>query len=787
MATILILDDRTTNRDIFARLALSLDKDVHVQAFGDPHEALRWLSQNSVDLVVTDFRMPEMDGAEFTRRLRGLKPAGSTASSVVDVPVIVITAYNDRAYRMRALEAGATDFLLSPVDHYEFLTRARNLLRMRWQQQVIERRAESLEQELEHTARSHEELLRDSRAALAQVIDTVPAMISAADRHGRCVFVNAAQASFVGQPPDALVGHDIERLFGHERALRSRALDQLVFETGMALPGREEETTSPEGQPRIFVTTKAPLHNARGEVVSVLTTSLEITDRKLAERRLGHMAHHDALTGLPNRAFLRDRLRRELARGRRGDHVFALLFLDLDRFKAVNDALGHHLGDELLRAVAQRLKATVREDDIVARLGGDEFAIVQTGINGAEEADALAGRVIAALSEPVLCEGHSLSAGASIGITLYPRDGTDPDELLRNADLAMYRAKAEGRNAWRFFAAAMDARAREAMQIEADLRAGLARGEFVLHYQPQVDLRTNRITGAEALLRWRRSGQRLSTPGTFLAIAEETGLIVPINEWVLVEACRQAVAWREAGLPPVRMGVNLSPVQFRRQDVQALVIRVLEETGLEPDLLDLELTEGILMDQAPETVAGLQALRALGIRISVDDFGTGYSSLNYVKSFPVDRLKIDQSFVRGMTSEPNDAAIVRTIVELGHMLRLQVIAEGVENEAQLARLTSEGCDEVQGFYFSEAVPAGTFAQLLRQPQARRRGERELVVPLERPGKEPPPPVLPLDLPPPARPPLPSAPSSGKAASRVIDNEAVPNPPVTRPATAGSRD
>ncbi|WBV41930.1 EAL domain-containing protein [Pseudoroseomonas cervicalis] len=724
MATILILDDRSTNRDIFSRLALSLERDVQVEAFGDPQAALDWLAGHEADLVVTDFRMPGMDGAEFTRRLRALPPPPGGAPGAADAPVIVITAYNDRAYRMRALEAGATDFLLSPVDHYEFLTRARNLLRMRWQQQVIQRRAESLEQALQHSTRAREEMLRDSRAALAQVIDTVPAMISAADRQGRCVFVNAAQAEFAGTTPEALAGQPVERLFSRERAARSRALDALVFETGQPLPGREEETEGPDGQARIFSTTKAPLHNARGEVVAVLTTSLEITDRKLAERRLGHMAHHDALTGLPNRAFLRDRLRRELARGRRGDHAFALLFLDLDRFKAVNDALGHHVGDALLRTVAQRLKATARAEDLVARLGGDEFAIVQTAIQGPEDAAALAQRIMAALAAPVEADGHNLSAAASIGITLSPRDGADPDELLRNADLAMYRAKAEGRHGWRFFAAAMDARAREAMQIEAELRAALGRGEFELHYQPQVELRGSRVTGAEALLRWRRHGHGLCGPGSFLAIAEETGLIVPINEWVLREACRQAAAWAAEGLPPVRMGVNLSPVQFRRQDVRGLVAQVLRETGLPPDRLDLELTEGILMEQDAATASGLQALRALGVRISVDDFGTGYSSLNYVKNFPVDRLKIDQSFVRGMTSEPNDAAIVRTIVDLGHMLRLQVVAEGVETEAQLARLRAEGCDEVQGFYYSEALPAEGFARLLRQPGARPRSQRD---------------------------------------------------------------
>ncbi|MGY4800306.1 two-component system response regulator [Teichococcus aerofrigidensis] len=709
MVTILILDDRTTNRDIFSRLAASLDRGARVEAFGDPQQALEWLRGNSVDLVVTDFRMPGMDGAEFTRRLRAL----GDNPAVADVPVIVITAYNDRAYRLRALEAGATDFLLSPVDHYEFMTRARNLLRMRWQQQVIQRRARSLEQELEDSARTREALLRDSRKALAQVIDTVPAMITAADRQGRCVFVNASQAAFSGSTPEALVGNEIERVFGAERGAASRERDRHVFETGAALAEQEEEAVGPSGEARVLVTTKSPLRDSAGQVVTVLTTSLDVTDRKMAERRLSHMAHHDALTGLPNRIFLSERLRHELARGRNSGHAFALLFLDLDRFKSVNDALGHHLGDQLLQEVARRLQQSVRPEDTVSRLGGDEFAILQAGISGPEDAAALAARIVESLSAPFACDGQVLSTSASLGITLSPRDGRDAAGLLRNADLAMYRAKAEGRNGWRFFAAAMDERAREAMRVERDLRLGLERDEFVLHYQPQISLRTHRIVGAEALLRWRRGGGALVSPGVFLPVAEETGLIGPINEWVLREACRQAAAWARAGRP-LRIGVNLSPIQFRRQDVGQIVRRALAETGLDPALLELELTEGILMEQAVESAVMLQELRQLGVCVSVDDFGTGYSSLNYVKSFPVDRLKIDQSFVRGMVSDPNDAAIVRTIVALGHSLRLSVVAEGVETAEQLARLSQENCDEVQGYYFSPPIPAEALSRLLAE-------------------------------------------------------------------------
>ncbi|HWX48690.1 MAG TPA: EAL domain-containing protein [Roseomonas sp.] len=731
MATILILDDRTTNRNIFSRLAQSLEPDIQVEAFGDPALALDWLREKSADLVVTDFRMPGMNGAEFTRRLRTLQQEPTAA----DIPVIVITAYSDRSYRLQALEAGATDFLLSPVDHTEFLTRARNLLRMRRQAQIIQRRAAILQRELEHSTRSREELLRDSRQALAQVIDTVPALISAADRQGRCVFVNALQARFAGASPEALVGHDVTRLFGPERAAHSCTLDQLVFRSGEPLPEREEEATGADGVLRSFLTTKAPLRNARGELVAVLTTAIDITERKQAERRLGHMVHHDALTGLPNRVGLNDRIRRELARGRRGDHLFALLLFDLDRFKAVNDALGHHMGDALLRSVAQRLAGALQPGETLARLGGDEFAILQTEITSAEEAAELAERVIAILADPFRCEGHNLSVTASLGITLHPRDGTDADELLRNADLAMYRAKAEGRSVWRFFAAPMEEHARQAMQIEADLRAALGRGELCLHYQPQVELSSGRIVGAEALLRWRR-GETLVAPGGFLSVAEETGLIGPINEWVMGEACRQAAAWSADGTP-LRIGVNLSPIQFRHQDVPAMVLRALAESGLDPSLLELELTEGILMNQGKEMAAILQRLRDRGVHLSVDDFGTGYSSLSYVKNFPVDRLKIDQSFVGGMTTEPNDAAIVRTIIELAHMLRLQVIAEGVETEEQLEALRAEGCDEVQGYYFSRPLPADAFTRLLRSGfKASAGGATPLPEPVAAPHSDP---------------------------------------------------
>ena len=710
MMTILIIDDSMTNRKIYSRLAASLQADVRTVCFDRSTAALEWLEANSADLVITDFKMPQMDGATFTRRLR-------ERSSDGDIPVIVVTAYSDHAFRMEALEAGATDFLLTPVDHYEFVARARNLLKLRSQQRIIQARAETLQDELVRTREAHEALARDSREALAEIIDTMPALISATARDGSCLFVNEGLARFVGRARGEAERLGLDALFGEAHGLTSQALNELVFETGVALASREETLVDGAGQGRTFLTARTPLRRAGAAVVGVLTTSLDITERKAAEERLSHLAHHDTLTDLPNRALLRTRLRQALARGRRGDRSFALHFIDLDRFKAINDALGHHFGDQVLVAVGERLTRMMAPGDTVARLGGDEFAILQCGVAGPDDAEALAGRIIRDMAVPLVCEGQEVTIGASIGVTIHPRDGAEEDDLLRNADLAMYRAKAAGRDTWRFFAEGMNPGARDAMRTEADLRNSVARGELVLHYQPQVDLATGRIVGAAALLRWARRGHGLVPPGSFIALAEETGLILVISEWVLRESCRQAAAWHAAGLGPIRLGVNLSPVQFRRQDVFDLVVRTLAETGLAPELLELELTENILMENADDAVVALQRLRSVGVMLSVDDFGTGYSSLSYVKRFPINRLKIDQSFVRGLGTEVSDTAIVQTILELGHLLDLKVIAEGIESEAQMTWLRQEGCEEGQGFHFSRPVPAAEFEALLRRQVA----------------------------------------------------------------------
>jgi diguanylate cyclase (GGDEF)-like protein/PAS domain S-box-containing protein len=694
---IVIIDDQVTNQSIFSKLAGSIEEGTTVRAFGDPEKALDWVRDNTPDLVITDYKMPEMDGAEFIRRFRELPAAA-------EVPVIVITIYEERSFRLRALEAGATDFLASPIDPHEFVTRARNLLRLRKQQLLLERK-------LQYSERSREEALRDSSERLAQVIDTVPAMISATDRQGRVIFGNAYHTLLTGGDPGP-GGEPFGRGISGESGGRHRALDRKVFETNMPLPSYEEEILDRNGTRRVFLTTKSPLRDRSNGVVAVLTTAIDITERKQAETHLFYMAHHDALTDLPNRTLLRSRLNRSIARARRGDSSFALHLIDLDGFKAINDVLGHSTGDRFLKLVAERLRAVAGERDTVARLGGDEFAILQNRLTCAQDAADLAIQVIDVIGEPQIVGGERLHCTASIGVTLHPSDGGDADQLLKNADLAMYRAKAEGGSGYRFYASDMNTRARAAAALDVAMREAIEQRQFALYYEPQVDVRSGQILGAEALLRWRRPERGVVEPSDFLARAEENGLIVPINEWVLREACREAKSWQCIGQPPLRVSVNLSPIQFRRQSVPLLVTKILGEIGLEPWRLDLELTENIVLQDAEAVARDLQQLRDLGVKISIDDFGTGYSSLTYVKQFPIDRLKIDQCFIRDLARDPNDAVIVRAIVSLGHSLDLDVVAEGVETREQMLLLRSEGCYEMQGYYLAKPMPAEEFVALL---------------------------------------------------------------------------
>jgi diguanylate cyclase (GGDEF)-like protein/PAS domain S-box-containing protein len=446
-----------------------------------------------------------------------------------------------------------------------------------------------------------------------------------------------------------------------------------------------------------------------GDKPAVLAALVDVTERRQAEARIAHMAHHDALTGLPNRVRFLERLD-EILGGLQGSGAkAAVLYLDLDRFKFINDSLGHPVGDQLLKVAAGRLRECLRPSDMVARLGGDEFAVVLTDVSGPEEVGRIASKLVAALSERYHIQDHELVAGVSIGIVMAPSDGTTHETLLRNADLGLYRAKAEGRGRYHFFEAEMERRAKLRRSLELDLRKAYEHGEFELYYQPLVNTVTQAVNGCEALLRWKHPERGMIPPAEFIPLAEEIGLIVPLGEWVLRQACADAARWPDA----TKVAVNLSPVQFRTKGLLNAVVSALAHAGLPAQRLELEITESVLLAETSANLSTLHQLRDLGVRISLDDFGTGYSSLSYLRAFPFDKIKIDQSFVRELAERPDSMAIVRAVAGLGASLGVATTAEGVETEEQLACLRGEGCTEVQGYLFSRPKPARDIMEFLR--------------------------------------------------------------------------
>jgi diguanylate cyclase (GGDEF)-like protein/PAS domain S-box-containing protein len=447
---------------------------------------------------------------------------------------------------------------------------------------------------------------------------------------------------------------------------------------------------------------------------AVLIAVIDTTERQQAEARIAHMAHHDALTDLPNRVLFRQRMVDALAQRSRTGSLIGALCIDLDNFKLVNDTLGHPIGDRLLQDVAERIERVIRQRDTAARLGGDEFAVLVPEMKSPQELAVLAQRLIDVVNEPYIVEGHLVTVGTTIGIAVAPTDGEDADRLLRNADLALYRAKAAGKSTFRFFEPEMDAQAQARRQLEIDLRSALAAEELEVHYQPLVDLVSKDIVGFEALLRWPHATRGPIPPSEFIPLAEETGLITPLGNFVLTRACEDATEWP----PHIKLAVNLSPMQFRVGNVFTTVSQALRATGLAPERLDLEITESVLLDRTDQVIAHLHALRALGVRISMDDFGTGYSSLSYLRAFPFDKIKIDRSFVRDLPGNKHTLAIVRAILGLASGLDMKVVAEGIETQADLACLAAEGCKEGQGFFFSEARPQSEVIKLLADQERR---------------------------------------------------------------------
>ncbi|MDB5998190.1 MAG: response regulator [Pseudomonas sp.] len=451
---------------------------------------------------------------------------------------------------------------------------------------------------------------------------------------------------------------------------------------------------------------------AQDAATKVLSLEQTIEARVHELLKVSHLLQYDVLTELPNSTLLGDRLNQSLALSRRHDKQLAVMFLGLDRFKRINNALGHPAGDEMLKQVGRNLMATVRESDSVFRYGSDEFVVILADIRHPQQTKGIAEKLLNAIRAPQHIAGHDLSVTASLGISIYPNDGFDAIELIKKAETAMRNIKETGPNEFSFFIDEMNQRARDQQSIETGIRLGLERNEFVLHYQPKLDLVSGQVVGAEALIRWQKPGHGLIYPSAFISVAEDSGLIVPLSKWVMAEACRQACAWQAAGLPKICMSVNMSAIDFRQRDFVDGIEQILEQTGLEPALLELEITEGVLMQNIETTVTSLNRLKAMGVRLAIDDFGTGYSSLSYLRRFPIDVLKIDQSFIRGLSNDINDAALVSAIISLGRSLKLTIIAEGVETLEQLDFLKAHHCEEGQGYYFSKAVEPEAFVRYL---------------------------------------------------------------------------
>ena len=650
------------------------------------HDAEKFLAESAVDLILLDLGLPDAQGLEAVQRAHAAAPR---------VPVVVLSGMEDESLALAALHEGAQDYLVK--GH----TETRGLLRaLRY---AIERK--SLEEAL---------FAEKERAQVS--LKSIGDAVVCTDIAGRITFLNLVAEKATGWSFAEAAGRPmaevLQILDGLSREVSCNPmplaadLDQTMHLPPSWILIRRDGSEIPiEGS-------AAPIHDRERKAAGAVVVFRDMSTARAMALQVTHSAEHDLLTGLPNRILLNDRVGQAIAQAPRHGNKVVVLFLDVDGFKHINDSLGHSIGDKLLQSIANRLVACVRETDTVSRQGGDEFVVLLSEAEKWEDAAITARRMLQTLAEPHSIDLHDLHVTASIGVSVYPDDGLDAETLIKNADTAMYQAKANGRQGYQFFKPAMFVRAMERQSIEESLRRALERREFTLHYQPKVDLGSGRITGAEALLRWTHPTRGSVAPAQFIPVAEDCGLILEIGRWVLREACGQARAWVDAGLPFKTMAVNISAIEFGDDRFLDGVFAVLAETGLEPRALELELTESVLMKRAVTTQALLKTLRASGVQLAVDDFGTGYSSLSYLSKFAIDSLKIDQSFVRQISTTPDESSMVSAIISMARSLKMRVVAEGVESAEELAFLRDQKCDEAQGFLFSEPLPPEQFARLL---------------------------------------------------------------------------
>ena len=706
-ARIVIVDDRSTNLRVYAQFVAMMGPDFSATCFHSAVEALAWLNDEPADLLVVDYRMPEMNGAEFIRKVR----ARATGSHI---PAIIITARQDRECRINALDAGATDFLQSPVSHVEFRDRTLLLLGQHHKKLELEKRVSAVSTSGFGESDSDD---NGGKSMLEQIIDTTPILINATDRNGKFLFLNSYQAALFGQEPDQLVSMSIFDLFDPKLAEREQRRNNVIIETGLPIPNYEEKFVS-EGIELIFHCNKSPLLNKDNQTIGVLTTGLDITARKFAEEHRTHLALHDMLTGLPNRSLLAERMRIAIEDSTTTGKSAALLLLDLDRFKVINDTRGHQTGDVLLRQVAERISNAIGHDDFAARIGGDEFAIILQNLDNDTDVAGLCADLLAEIGRPYSISGIDQLIGASIGVALIPEDGTSGDELLRLADLAMYEAKSTGRNCFCFFSPRLNQVAQHNAGVESDLRDALLNDQLFLEYQPIVDAVSGNYVGLEALIRWQHPVRGRLVPADFIRIANDSGLIDKIGHWVIESACQQIAAFSAEGIELPHVAVNVSPKQFQYPNMCNDILAIVKKYGIGPGRLAVEITEELLLDQNQSVHAQLATLRASGIEISIDDFGTGYSSLQYLRDLPATRLKIDQTFIARIERSAADRAIISTIAHLAHALDMRVVAEGVETEAQFALLRASGCDEVQGYLVGRPLSVDQLRELFSDASAK---------------------------------------------------------------------
>ncbi|MBZ0156545.1 MAG: EAL domain-containing protein [Alphaproteobacteria bacterium] len=577
------------------------------------------------------------------------------------------------------------------------------------------------------TERKHwEEQLRESEEKYRELVQSARSIILKTDMQGTIIFFNEFAQEFFGYTVAEAAGRKVVGTIVPPLSPSAQVFREMLVSITLDPNHYQEiegEGTRKNGERVWIAWTNRPIRDRSGNLTGVLTAGQDITERKRAEETMQHQAHHDALTGLLNKTHFMEYLSNALRQARRYGYMLAVMFLDLDRFKAINDSLGHAMGDTLLQSVSERLRASVRDSDVIARIGGDEYTILLPHISHAEDAAKTAEKILEHFTRSFLLDGNELYCGISIGISLFPEDGEQPETLLRNADIALYHVKEHGRGTFEFYNPAMNIRTLERMILESNLRRTLERGELVVYYQPQVSIDSRTPLCAEALVRWQHPERGLLNPFQFLPVAEETGFIVPMDEWVLRTACAQNKAWQEAGYTPLCLTVNVSSRQFQNPSLVDLVEQVLEETGLDPKWLELEVTEGTAMQNIDVTISNMSRLKERGVRFSIDDFGTGYSSLNYLKRLPIQKVKIDKSFIHGLMTDSNDETIVEAVIAMAHKMRFQVVAEGVETEEQWELLRSCGCDAVQGYCASEPLPAPEFEKSLALPEKQTRRKK----------------------------------------------------------------